>query len=172
MQLEHSWDRVTFSILMWIEYAILCGIIIGFWLYGNTPFDLNIPLFISIVSCIFLIGHIIEWRYHISYPFSEIHSNYNRKNTLFYLSICLLALGALSTIVFYTFKFHFTKIFLVCISIFLFSLITIFIATITEGIRNLFSYCKKICQKSKSPRREQESDGLIADDNDQPRQTV
>merc|ERR1712136_307459 len=117
MQIAHSYDRIIFSIIVWIEFLCLGGIILGFGMSGNTPFDLDVPLFLVVISCIFLIGHILEWRYHISYPFSEIQDNYNLKKNLLLGIIGLIFLGSMMAILIFTFEFKFKRIFIVVISI-------------------------------------------------------
>ena len=155
-EIAHSYDRMIFSIIVWIEFLCLGGTILGFGMNESTPFDLDLPLFLLVVLCIFLIGHILEWKYHISYPFSEIHDNYTLKKTLLFGVIGLLSVVTLITILYFTFKFKFTKIFIVVISILLLSLIAIFIVTITEGIRNLFTCCKKKADENENPKTDQE----------------
>ena len=138
----------------------------------NTPFDLDLPLFLVVVSCIFLIGHILEWKYHISYPFSEIQDNYKLKKNLLFGVIGLLFLGSLTAVLIFTFKFEFTRIFFVVISILLLSLITIFIVTITEGIGNLFSCCKKKADKNETSNRDKEIEDVSKEEKIQPQEFV
>ena len=165
MQMAHSYDRIIFCIIVWIEFLCLGGIILGFGVSGNIPFDLDLPLFLAVVSCIFLIGHILEWKYHISYPFSEIQDNYKLKKNLLFGIVGLLFLGSLTAILIFTFEFKFTRIFIVVISILLLSLIAIFIDTIAEGIRNLFMCNKKKADKIETTNRDQDIEDVALEQN-------
>ena len=139
---------------------------------GNTPIDLDLPLFLVVVSCIFLIGHILEWKYHISYPFSEIQDKYMFKKNLLFGVIGLLFLGSLTAILIFTFEYKFTRIFIVVVSILLLSLFAIFIVTITEGIETLFTCCKKKTDKNEATNRDQEIEDVSKEENFQPQELV
>ena len=137
-QKEHSCNRVIFSIIVWIEYLSLIGTILFFWTIDDVPYDLDLSIFLPIMSLIFLIGQILEWKYHISYPFSEIQDNYNKKKKLVYGVIGVLSLGALITVLIFTFHSNFAKTFVAFLGISFISLVTLFIITIANGIQKLF----------------------------------
>ena len=121
---------------------LLSGAILFVWKYGIVPYDLNIFLFLLFVTCIFLVGQILEWKYHISYPFSEAQDNYHIKKKLVYGVIGALAAGILITVLVFMFDNKFIKIFLAFLVILLLSLITLFILAIIDGIKKISNCCK------------------------------
>ena len=140
-QAAHSLDRMMYSIIIWIEYLILLGVIVYVWKYGSTPYDLNLSLFLPIVTSIFLTGQILEWKYHISYPFSEVQNCYSTKKFLMYGVMLSIAIGALAIFFYYTFnEYDFPKMFLAFLVILALSLLTLFMATF---FNKLVGYCSK-----------------------------
>ena len=119
------------------------GVIIIVWHYGSTPYDLNLNYFLPIVSSIFLAGQILEWKYHISYPFSEVQESYDTKKYLMYFFIFVVVLGALITFFCFTFDdYDFPKMFLAFLVILTLSLLTLFFATIYNKLSGYCSKCK------------------------------
>ena len=133
---------MVFSIIVWIEYLCLCSIIYGVGYHTGEPFDLNLSLFLLVVSCIFLIGHILEWKYHLSYPYAEIEKSYDTKKNMLYGVMIITFLAALTTVIYFTFEFKFSRILVVFLAILFLSLFTLFILTIKDKITKLIPSCK------------------------------
>ena len=111
-----------------------------------------------IMSSIFLIGQILEWKYNISYPFSEIQDSHNKKKNLVYGVIGFLLLGTLITALVLTFNSNFAKTFVAFLAILFICLVTLFIITIAEGLQKLF-YCSNTPSKQTIPQNDQVTNG-------------
>ena len=89
------------------------------------------------LSCVFLIGQLIEWLYHVNYPFSEAQDGYTWKKGLLHGLTAIIVLTALITTLIFTFKYKYVKIFTAFMMIALLSLSTLFIMTVVDGLKKL-----------------------------------
>ena len=137
-QKENSIDRTIFSAIIVVEHSIMMGLICA----STAPYDLKLWIFIPSVSAIFLLGQILEWRYHMSYPFSETHEGYTRKNYLFYVVLLVISVTALLTTLVITFNYKYAKIFTVFIVIVMLSLLALFLMSIVEGLKKIVGSLK------------------------------
>ena len=60
-----SKDRIAFSIFVWLQTMGLCFWMYYMWIYNCAPLDFDVELFLSLTLCLFAIGHVIEWTYHV-----------------------------------------------------------------------------------------------------------
>ena len=101
IEVTKSIERLVFCLFIWIQHGIMCSMILHTWYFGLAPQDLLIGQFLVTISAIFVIGHWLEWYYHIMLnPFAKKRKYFETKKYLFYaFTLCLVVTIVMALII-------------------------------------------------------------------------
>ena len=70
------------------------------WKYETAPYDLNVPAFLALITVLFVVGYILDWKYHVAYPLAKIKPGFRLKKNML-RSIIVLLVATVCVAVFY-----------------------------------------------------------------------
>ena len=149
LSLADSLDRTFIGFLFWIEQASMSIIIIYWWQYGNAevPHDFKIPVFMPLVTAMFVLGYLLEWKYHVSYPLAETKPGYRVKkkilNGLIFVFVLLIVISAVGLSYVHSEDDQLSAVFPIFVGILGSSFLVLHCMAVAQGINRLFKCCAK-----------------------------
>ena len=130
------------------------------WRYRTAPYDLHIPTFLALISALFVLGYILEWKYHVAYPLAKIKPGFRLKKNIVRLIISLFVTTTCVAVFWLSYDFstshQFSFVFGIFVGILGFSFLTLYCMAIIKKLKGICirSSKKKAVQKETSPNKD------------------
>ena len=124
------------------------------WKYETAPYDLNVPAFLALITVLFVLGYILEWKYHVAYPLAKIKPGFRLKKNILRVIIVLLVAMVCVAVFMMTYDFstnhQFSFVFGIFVGILVLSFLTLHCMAVVKRIKGLCT----LPSKKKTARKE------------------
>ena len=83
----------------------MTGTILYFWMYKTVPHDFNVEYFLPIITALFMVGNLLEWKYHVSFPSAETKIGINIKKNVVNGLVFLLTMAIMAAVMIISFRY-------------------------------------------------------------------
>ena len=152
-----SLDRICVGSIFWLEQIVMSSCVLYWWIYRTVPYDLHIPTFLALITALFVLGYILEWKYHVAYPLAKIKPGFRLKKNMLRLIISVLLATTCVAVFWLSYDFstnhQFSFVFGIFVGILGFSFLTLYCMAIIKKLKGLCrtSSKKNAVRKETSP---------------------
>ena len=144
-----SFDRFCVGIIFWIEQIVMSSCMYYWWKYRTAPYDLNVPAFLALITVLFVVGYILDWKYHVAYPLAKIKPGFRLKKNMLRSIIVLLVATVCVAVFMMTYDFstnhQFSFVFGIFVGILVLSFLTLHCMAVVKRVKRL---CKTSSKKN------------------------
>ena len=103
--IANSLDRIWSGVIFWTEQGAMTGTILYFWMYKTVPHDFNVEYFLPIITALFMVGNLLEWKYHVSFPSAETKNGFGIKTNVVNGLLFLLTMAIMAAVIIISFGY-------------------------------------------------------------------